>query len=134
MPGESARSVTLDSTAEFFDELGRRGHAPLLGKVSGRVRFEVVDGERTERWLVTIEKGTILVSRRKGACDCVLRADKACFDRIATGELNAMAAVLRGELSVEGDPRVFVRLQRLFPGPPRRRARRRAAGSARRQA
>lgn len=125
--------MITDSTAAFFEELGRRGHEPLLGKVTGSVRFEVVDGERTERWLVTIDKGTILVSRGKGAPDCVLRADKACFDRIAAGELNAVAAVLRGELSVEGDLRLVVRVQRLFPGPPAGRADRRAAGYARRQ-
>jgi putative sterol carrier protein len=134
MSGERTPMGITDSTAEFFDELGRRGHEPLLGKVRSSVRFDVVDGKQTQTWSVTIDKGTIVVSRRKGACDCVLRADKASFDRVAAGELNAMAAVLRGELSVEGDPRVFVRHQRLFPGPPSRRAGRRAAGSARRKA
>lgn len=113
-----ARSET---TTEFFDQLGRRGHEPLLGKATGSARFDVVDGKRTERWLVTIDKGDIRVSRRNAAADSVLRADKASFDRVVAGELNFMAAVLRGEVAVRGDPRLLVRLQRLFPRPPARR-------------
>jgi hypothetical protein len=34
-----------------------------------------------------------------------------------------VAAVLRGDLEVFGDWRMLVRLQRLFPSPPRRRRR-----------
>ena len=94
--------MTPDPTAEFFDELGGRGHEPLLRKATGSARFDVVDGKRTERWLVTIDKGDITVSRRNAAADCVLRADRASFDRVVAGELNAVAAVLRGELAVRG--------------------------------
>ena len=32
------------STAAFFDELGRRGHEPLLRRVSATVGFEIGDG------------------------------------------------------------------------------------------
>ncbi len=45
-----------------------------------------------------------------------MRADKAVFDKVASGRLNAVAAVLRGDLQVEGDWRLLVRMQRLFPG------------------
>jgi len=34
--------------------------------------------------------------------------------------MNAVAAVLRGDLEVEGDWRLLVRMQRLFPGRRRR--------------
>jgi putative sterol carrier protein len=113
----------IDATAGFFDELGRRGHEPLLIKARGTARFEIVDGTRTLRWLVAVDEGDIRVSRRNAAPDCVVRADKTVFDRVAAGELNFMAAVLRGELVVEGDPRLLVLLQRLFPGrPPSRSA------------
>jgi ubiquinone biosynthesis protein UbiJ len=110
--------VRTDSTAEFFGELGSRGHEPLLSKVTGSARFDVVARARTEHWLVTIDKGEIGVSRGTAAADCVLRAEKASFERVLAGELNLMAAVLRGEVVVEGDPRLLVRLQRLFPRPP----------------
>jgi len=120
-------------TAGFFDELGSRGHEPLLRKVTGSARFDVVAGQRTERWLVTIDKGDIRVSRGNAAAGSVLRADKASFDRVVAGQLNLMAAVLRGEVAVEGDPRLLVRLQRLFPRPQGGRAQRLAAGSAGRE-
>jgi putative sterol carrier protein len=109
--------VTADSISAFFDELAGRGHEPLLGKASGSARFDVVDGRRTERWLVALDKGDIDVSRRNAAADCVLRADRASFERVVAGELNFMAALLRGEVSVKGDPRLLVLLQRLFPRP-----------------
>jgi len=108
-------SVTSDPTAEFFAELSSRGREPLLMKAKGSARFDVVDGRRTARWLLTINKGEIDVSRRNAAADCVVRADRATFDRIVTGELNFMAAALRGEVALQGDPRLVVLLQRLFP-------------------
>jgi hypothetical protein len=55
--------VRSDLTAECFDELASRGHEPLLRKVTGSARFDVVAGQRTEHWLVTIDKGDIRVSR-----------------------------------------------------------------------
>jgi putative sterol carrier protein len=131
---ERVPAVTPDPTKEFFEELGRRGHEPLLRKATGSARFDLVAGGRTERWLLTIDKGDIRVSRRNAAADCVLRADRASFDRAVTGELNVMAAVLRGEVAVGGDPRLLVLLQRLFPRPDSERTQQRAAGSARRQA
>lgn len=117
MPREPPPVVTFGSAAEFFAELDSRGHEPLLRKATGSARFDLVDGRRTERWLVTIDQGDIGVSRKNAGADAVLRADKACFDRVVAGELNFMAAVLRGEVAVRGDPRLLVRLQRLFPRP-----------------
>ena len=70
-----------DPIAEFFAELGRRGHEPLLEKAKGSARFDVVDGKRTERWLLTIDKGDLRVSRRNAAADCVLRVDRPTFER-----------------------------------------------------
>jgi putative sterol carrier protein len=115
--------MTRDATAEFCAELGSRGHEPLLRKAKGTARFDVVDGKRTERWLLAIDKGDVRVSRRNAAADCVVRGDKAFFDRAVAGELNFMAAGLRGELTVQGDPRLLVLLQRLFPRPSGRGAR-----------
>ena len=47
-----------------------------------------------------------------------MRADAELFGDIITGRVNAMAALLRGRLVVEGDPSPLVLFQRLFPGPP----------------
>ena len=57
-----------------------------------------------------------------GNASCVAWCDRAVFDKVASGKLNAVAAVLRGDLQVEGDWRLLVCMQRLFPGPRRRRS------------
>ena len=116
----------------FFEALGQRGHEPLLEKIDGTIRFEIVDGKRVERWLLTVDKGDVAVSRKNVRADCTLRADKAVFDGVASGELNAMAATLRGDLVIDGDSGLLVAFQRLLPGPPRRRRRRRATAAGRR--
>jgi putative sterol carrier protein len=115
-----------ESSAEFFDDLGRRGHEPLLQRVSATVRFDITDGERTEHRLVRIDHGDIRVSADNEPADCVLGGDRAVFDAIVGGRMTAMVALLLGVLAVDGDPELLVLTQRLFPGP--------AAGSARRDA
>ena len=84
-------------------------------------------GRKTDRWYVTIDNGDIGVTRQPSHADCVIRADKALFDKMAGGKVNAVAAVLRGDLEVEGDWRLLVRMQRLFPGPRSSRRKRAAA-------
>jgi putative sterol carrier protein len=113
-----------DSTVEFFDELGQRGHEPLLEKTSGSIRIDLRNGKTTDRWLITISKGDLDVSREGAAADCVVSTDRAVFDKIASGRTNAVAAMLRGAITVEGDIPLLVSFQRLLPGPPRARRRR----------
>ena len=123
-----------DATAEFFGSLTQRGHVPMLEKAKGTVRFELVDGKRTDRWLLVVDKGDLAVSRRNARGDCTLRTDKALFDRIVDGKVNAAAAVLRGAVTIDGDMELLVQLQKLFPGPPRRRRRSRNGAGGRRGA
>ena len=103
---------------EFFGELERRGYDPLLDGGTGTVRFDLVRDAKIDHWLVAVNAGTASVSRANVDADCVVLIAKALFDGIACGEVNAMAALLRGELSAEGDLELLLRLQRLFPGPP----------------
>ena len=116
--------AVADPTAAFFAELAARSHESLLRKASGVTRFDIADGRRVRRWYLEVDKGDISVgTKARASTTCVIRADKAVFDRIAAGKLNAVAAVLRGDLAIDGDWRLLVRLQRLFPSPPRRRGR-----------
>lgn len=105
-----------NATEEFFADLASRGHVPALGKAKGTIRFDL-KGERTTRWLVTIADGDVEVSRKSGKADCVVRADRALFDRIASGQANAFAAVLRGAMELDGDRGLLLPFQRLFTGP-----------------
>ena len=106
-----------DATAEFFERIAGTDFAPVLGKTVATVRIEVEDGDRTDCWLVAIREGEIVVKTGDGDADCVMRATKPAFDEVASGHTNAMAAALRGALRLDGDARLLVRFQRLFPAP-----------------
>jgi putative sterol carrier protein len=110
--------MMADATAVFFGELARRGREPLLSDAVGSVRFELVSDSRVEMWRVGLDNGDVSVSREEGDADCVVRCDRELFDGVATGEINALAALLRGALTFQGDPQLLVRLQRVFPSPP----------------
>ena len=113
-----------DATARFFEELGERGHEPLLGRITGTIRFDLDHDTTVERWFVAIDKGDVKVSHKNAKADTIVRVDRELFDGMAGGRINAMAAVLRGVISVQGDLEIVTVFQRLFPGPPPSRARR----------
>jgi putative sterol carrier protein len=113
------KTPTAGPAAMFFEELGERGHEPLLRKVSGRVRFDLVDGGHTDSWLVAVDKGELTVARKAGTGDCTIRAQRAVFDEVVQGRMNAIAAVLRGALTCQGDLELLFAIQRTCPGPPR---------------
>jgi SCP-2 sterol transfer family len=108
-----------DPTAEFFRELGTRGNEPLLRGVTATVRFDIVHGKRTDRWCLHIDKGNLGITTGEADADAVITADGTVFNAIVSGETNAMAAFLRGEMIESGEPELLVTVQRLFPGPPR---------------
>ena len=114
----SAEGMAMpNSTDSFFTELGRRGHEPALQHRTATVRFDVTRGNDVDHWNVRIDNGDITVSRGDHRADCVIGADQAVFDAIATGQANAMAALLRGTLRVEGDAELFVIARHLLPAP-----------------
>ena len=107
-----------DATTEFFEGLEARGHEPALKKARGSVRFDLTDDGRKSRWLVEIDHGDVAVSHRNAKADCVIRLEKSLFEEITQGKENPVAAVLRGDLEIDGSPQLLVLFQRLFPGPP----------------
>jgi len=107
-----------DATAEFFAALAERGHVPFLYRANGTVCIELSHGRRAEAWRVTVSKGDVSVARGRGPADCVVRGQRA---------------LLRGDLTLEGDYNLGVLFQRLFPGSSRRRRPRGTAGYARRR-
>jgi len=119
----SARRKPEDHTAEFFGGLVEHQPDPLLEKANGTIRFDLREGKRVDRWLLSLENGEVTVSLANGDADCVVRAEKALFDEIAAGRANGTAATLRGALTMDGDMELMVLLRRVFPGPPARGAR-----------
>jgi putative sterol carrier protein len=107
-----------DATTLFFERLARRGHEPFLAKVSGTLRFDLPERGHIDHWLVMIDNGDVRVSREDRDADTIVSVDPGLFDCIVRGEANALAALLRADLIVEGNLPLMVRLERLFPGPP----------------
>ena len=110
-----------DATTRFFDRLGGGDPRPALGRATGSLRFDLQGAGRTEHWRVDMRRGAVAVSQAAGPADCVVRTDAAMFEDLARGRANAMAATLRGEVVLDGDPALLVRFQRLFPEPTGRR-------------
>ena|SRR5689334_22682538 len=106
-----------NATSAFFANLAERGHDPVLGSTRGTVRIDLAQASSIDSWWVAIDRGDIRVSRDEAAADCIVRTTPASFEALASGHTGALAATLRGELEIEGDPRLLVRFQRLFPPP-----------------
>ena len=102
----------------FFEQLARSTGGSLPRRTSGSLRIDLEDGTTAERWLVSIEEGGVSVSHRNAKADSVIRTSKKVFEGMVTGRVNAMAAALRGVVSLEGDPTLLVLFQRALPGPP----------------
>ena len=111
-----------DTVEEFFQELADKGHQPLLAKVKGTVRFDLENGNGpTDHWLVAVDHGDFTVTHENTAADCMIQAEKELFERLITGEENAIAATLRGALVCVGNVELLFAVQRIFPGPPSKR-------------
>jgi len=111
--------MMADLVDSFFDELARRGHDPLLDRLWGTGRFEVVDGDRIDHWLITIKGGYPAVSRGEGEANWVVRTDRATLISVITGESSALAAVIRGtfDLRLQDTSHRLGLLPRLLAGP-----------------
>ena len=110
------------TTARFFGDLEARGHDALLAKATGTLRFDLADGDEVETWVLVVDRGDLAVTRDEAEPTCRVRSTAKLFDGIATGKVNAMAAMIRGELVAEGDPHLLMLFQRTLPGPTGSRA------------
>ena len=102
----------------LLETLAERSQEQPITAFNGIVRFDVRDGDRVEKWYLTITKGVVTVAREGGEPDCVLAGDVTTFDAVLSGKANAMAAILRGALVPRGKFVLLTALQRLFPGSP----------------
>ncbi len=103
---------------DFFADLERRGHEPMLRRLSATVRWDILDGDHTEHRLVRIDHGDLRVAVSDEPADCVITAERAVCDDVVIGRTSALAALLRGAASVDGEFELMVLAQRLFPRTP----------------
>jgi putative sterol carrier protein len=108
----------MPSAPPFLERLAARGEEPLLRDLNGSIRFDLRRGTVVDPWTISIADGAISMTHRKLAADCVATMDEATFGSIASGEMNAFAAALRGDIQISGDAAILLAFQRIFPGPP----------------
>ncbi|WP_433318002.1 SCP2 sterol-binding domain-containing protein [Micromonospora chersina] len=106
------------SAAEYLDREVAGRHPDLPETTAGTMRLDLRDGARTEHWYLTIDHQEVRVARLADEADLVVRADREVFDRIAAGRLHPAAALLRNDLTAQGNLRLLLSLRRIFPGPP----------------
>jgi putative sterol carrier protein len=105
-----------DAGTQFLQELDGR-EVPSLARARGTIRFDLADDGRTRHVRVELDRGRISVSRGAGAADCVVRMDAKLFGEVATGKANPLVAVLRGDLTFDGDPELLVLFRRALAEP-----------------
>ncbi|SDZ10628.1 SCP-2 sterol transfer family protein [Geodermatophilus africanus] len=103
---------------DFFADLERRGHEPMLRRLSATVRWDILDGDRIDHRLVRIEHGDVMVAASDEPADCVIIAERAVCDDVVSGRTSALAALLRGAAAIDGDFELMVLAQRLLPRTP----------------
>jgi putative sterol carrier protein len=108
----------MASAPPFLEALVSRGKEPLLRDVNGTIRFDLRQGTATDHWTVAIADEAVSLTHRKLTADCVATMSEDVFRSITSGETNAFAAALRGDIGLSGDPALLLAFQRIFPGPP----------------
>lgn len=105
----------MTATSAFFERLTDAGQDPRFSKVCGRVRFDIGDEDHLEQWLLDIDHGRMRVTRSGGPATTVIRVSAQVAEAMARGVVNGLAAITRGEILVDGDLGLALRLGRLFP-------------------
>src|SRR5262245_33863311 len=113
----------MDRVDEFFDELSRRGHDPLLDRLEGTGRFEGCGGGQVEQWLGAGKGGYVNGTRGGGNADWVMRAERSDFARLINGEVGTLSAFIRGtlQLTIQGKGQRIGLISRVFAGAPEAR-------------
>ncbi|MFG3700498.1 SCP2 sterol-binding domain-containing protein [Micromonospora sp. NPDC047620] len=106
-----------DPTADFLGRLSQRPASPITMKARGTIRLDVERDAGTDVWFVMLRDGAIQVSRQDRQPDLVIRGHHTLFDRLAQGRAQLLAALMRNEITVEGDLALLPAFERLLPGP-----------------
>ncbi|MGS2617208.1 SCP2 sterol-binding domain-containing protein [Micromonospora sp. LZ34] len=106
------------SVGEHLRQLGPGRRPDLPDAVGGTVRLDAREDGYTEHWYLTVADQHVHVSRSSDDAELVVRADREVFDRLAAGQIHPATALIRNEVTAQGDLRLFMLLRRIFPGPP----------------
>lgn len=107
------------ATDEFFLSLEPRGRIPRLRATHGTIRFDLRNEATVDQWLITFDNGRVRVSRNaRQPVDTVITTDADAFERLARGEENLWALLVRGQLIIQGNRPLVMAFRQLMPQPP----------------
>jgi putative sterol carrier protein len=111
-------AIAEDAVHEFFKSIAGQ-HPAVPRTISGSLRFDLENGNR-EHWRVTFAKGTVSAARSNAPADCIVHIEKTTLEAIIQGRINAMAALLRGAMKIEGQAFLLAVFRGLFTEPAAR--------------
>ncbi|MEV4386406.1 SCP2 sterol-binding domain-containing protein [Micromonospora sp. NPDC049580] len=103
--------------ARFLQDLDAGRRPDLSETTAGTLRLDMRGDGCTDHWYLTVADQHVQVTRSADDADLLVRADRAVFDELASGQLHLAEALLRNELTVRGDMALLLLLRRIFPGP-----------------
>jgi hypothetical protein len=90
------------ATWSFFADVNSDSARRVPPGSNGTLRFDVRDGDRTERWLLRFQDGQVRADLSDEAADCVVTVARQLFERILGGEEGLEPAFVRHAFTVEG--------------------------------
>lgn len=107
-----------DPIVEFFKALDAEDADLLATKVEGVIRVDLAQDGETDHWIVVVERLCIRVFHEYREADFVLRAERSLFEGLAAGRENLFAALMRRDITVEGNLQLLVPIERMLLPPP----------------
>ena len=97
----------------FFQELVAEAqeHAKELAGIKAVIKFDIV-GEGI--WRLLINGTDVKIEEGDGQAGCTFTVGAEDFQRIASGDLKPMVAIMERKLKVEGDISLALKLSKLF--------------------
>lgn len=106
--------MTSETAKHALQALSESADAEKLEGMDAIILFDV-SGEGQEQWTVTIHDGQVTVD--EGGTEkptITVEATAADLKALVAGDLNPMAAFMKGRLKVKGDISMAMQLQKLF--------------------
>ncbi len=99
---------------QALEALSESADAEKLRGMDATILFDI-SGKEEEQWTVTINDGQVSVEEGSvGTPTITVEATAEDLKALVKGDLNPMAAFMRGRLKVKGDMSMAMQLQKLF--------------------
>ena len=98
--------MSLENLTQKVKELA----SAKSGSIGSKIKFQFDEG------FIYLDDtvSPALVSNEDTSADCVIKVSMSNFEKLMSGDMNAMGAFMMGKLKVDGDMSVAMKLSALF--------------------